>query len=53
MLEENEVSFAEPFRMFDDLPFSFMSMAVCQHFATIHEPMYYYRLQRPGQHVGA
>jgi hypothetical protein len=53
LLEQNHIEFPEEVRMFDDLPFQFMSLACSRTMAIVNEPLYYYRLQRAGQDVGA
>lgn len=52
LLQQNNIEFPQDVRMFDDLPFQFMSLACCERIAIVNEPLYYYRLQRTGQDVG-
>ena len=53
LLRDNQIEFPEDVRMFDDLPFQVMSLASCRTMAVVNEPLYFYRLQRNGQDVGA
>lgn len=51
MLDENDITFNEEFKRFDDLPFKIEVFSKAKSVVAIPEYMYYYRLQRPGQDV--
>lgn len=53
MLRQNNIHFYTELRRFDDLPFKVETFAVARSVITINEPLYYYRLARPGQDVSA
>jgi glycosyltransferase involved in cell wall biosynthesis len=51
-LRRHNISFNPRYARYDDTPFHFQTMVLCESFAWTKEPLYYYRLQRPGQSVG-
>lgn len=51
MLKTNNVHFYTDLRRYDDLPFKVETFAVARSVITVDEPLYYYRLARPGQDV--
>lgn len=53
MLQTNQIHFYTDLRRFDDLPFKVETFAVAKSVITVEEPLYYYRLERPGQDVTA
>lgn len=53
MLIENNIHFYLDLPRYDDLPFKVETLAVAEKIATVDEHLYYYRLDREGQDVGA
>lgn len=53
MLKANDIHFYTDLRRFDDLPFKVETFAAAKSVITVEEPLYYYRLARPGQDVAA
>ena len=53
MLKKNNIHFYTEIRRFDDLPFKIETFAAAQSVITVNEPLYYYRLARPGQDMAA
>lgn len=53
MLKLNNIHFYTEIRRFDDLPFKIETFAAAQSVITVNEPLYYYRLARPGQDMAA
>lgn len=51
MLDENNITFNENFKRFDDLPFKIEVFSKAKSVVAVPEYMYYYRLERPGQDV--
>lgn len=52
-LEMNSIHFHTEIRRFDDLPFKVETFARAKSVIAIDEPLYYYRMGRPGQDVSA
>ena len=52
-LENNNIRFYEDLKRFDDLPFKVETFARAKSVVSIDEPLYYYRMGRPGQDVSA
>lgn len=50
-LMENQITFQEQIRRFDDLPFKVEVFAKAKSVVAVPEYLYYYRLERPGQDV--
>lgn len=50
-LEDNQITFNENFRRFDDLPFKVETFVKARSVVSVPEYLYYYRLGRPGQDV--
>ena len=50
-LNNNRIGFYTDLRRFDDLPFKVETFANAQSVISTSKPMYYYRLERPGQDV--
>lgn len=50
-LRKYNLKFNESFRIFDDLPFQFLTLLHAGSVKIVHEKSYYYRLNRPGQDV--
>lgn len=53
MLDRNKIAFYTDLPRFDDLPFKFQVFSVAKSVASVAEPLYYYRMSRPGQDVSA
>lgn len=53
MLKNNNIHFYTDLRRFDDLPFKVETFAAARSVITVNEPLYFYRLARPGQDVAA
>lgn len=53
MLKRANIHFYTDLRRFDDLPFKVETFATAKSVITVEEPLYYYRLARPGQDVSA
>ncbi|WP_426508062.1 glycosyltransferase [Serratia proteamaculans] len=52
-LNEHRIEFPEHIRRHDDLPFAFLTMSRAKRISVIPDCYYAYRLNRPGQDVGA
>ena len=50
-LLNNNIHFYEDLKRFDDLPFKVETFAVAKSVIALNEPLYFYRLDRPGQDV--
>ena len=53
LLEQNNIKFHTDLKRFDDLPFKVETMARAKSVVSVDEPLYYYRMGRPGQDVSA
>ncbi|MDY3959848.1 glycosyltransferase [Romboutsia timonensis] len=51
MLDENNITFNENLKRFDDLPFKIEVFSKAKSVVAVPEYLYYYRLERPGQDV--
>jgi FkbM family methyltransferase len=52
-LETHQIKFNESLKLFDDLPFQYMTFCLADTIVANNKPYYYYRLQREGQDVMA
>ena len=53
LLDNNNISFHIDLKRFDDLPFKVETLARAKSVVSVDEPLYYYRMGRPGQDVSA
>lgn len=53
MLKQSKIHFYTEIRRFDDLPFKIETFAAARSVIAVNEPLYYYRLARPGQDMAA
>ena len=52
-LLKNNIHFYEDLKRFDDLPFKVETFATAKSVIALNEPLYFYRLDRPGQDISA
>ena len=53
MIKNNDIVFHESLKRFDDLPFKVETLMCSKSVVSIDEPLYFYRMNRPGQDVSA